>query len=490
MSRTKIVATIGPASRSRENIRRLIDAGVNVFRVNFSHGKLEEHQAVIEDIRAVSEEGLSPVAILGDLSGPKIRCGMIADGPITLPQGHQIELVMDESFPGTMEAIGVAYGKMIDEVDAGHRISMNDGAVVLRVISKDREARGGKGSIFCMVEQSGEINSRKGINCPDSSLSAPPVTEYDFKCIEFACKLGLDFLALSFVRSAEDIVQAKQAIKGHKSDIPVIAKVERHEAIAAIESIVRAADGIMVARGDLGVEIPLQDVPNVQKRLIRLCNKLGKPVITATQMLESMTTSHRPTRAEVSDVANAIYDGTDAVMLSAETATGKYPVEAVRIMADIGRAAEREYRFTSDVEVSELAVHGNISDAFSRGACLIAEQLGCAAIVSKTRFGSTPRLIARMRPRTRIITFTPSRTWSRRLNIIWGVEPYHTPSVQKACGITPEIEAQMASQGPLMSELGYALKLNLLAPGDRVTLVSGLSLDNPGAANMMRVVEI
>ena len=489
MSRTKIVATIGPASRTPEMIRLLIDNGVDVFRVNFSHGKLEEHRKVIEDIRTVCEERLQSVAILGDLSGPKIRCGMVENGPIILQRGHRIELIMDPTHVGNEQAIGVAYTRMIDEVEVGHRISMNDGAVVLRVLSKDRAAREGKGSMFCQVELSGEINSRKGINCPDSSLSANPVTEYDFQCIEFACKMGLDYLALSFVRHADDILLAKQAVKSHKSDIPIIAKVERHEAITNIESIVRAADGVMVARGDLGVEIPLEEVPIAQKRIIKLCNKVGKPVITATQMLESMITTHRPTRAEVSDVANAIYDGTDAVMLSAETASGKYPVEAVRIMEQIAQAAEHHYRFEHDVEVRELGVHGNISDGLSRGACVISERLGCSAIISKTRFGSTPRLIARLRPRLKIVTFTPSRTWARRLNLIWGVEPYHIGTAQRLAG-KGDAAVQAGLQGPLMDELMLALHLGVVKPGERVMLVAGLSLDNPETANMMRVVEI
>jgi pyruvate kinase len=465
-------------------IKRLIEAGVSVFRVNFSHGKLEEHEETIRDIREIAGEMQRTIAILGDLSGPKIRCGMIKDGPIFLDRGHQIELLMDPDYEGTHERIGVGYTQMIYEVEETHRISMNDGNVVLRVVSKDTSAFDGKGSMMCTVEEPGEINSRKGINCPDSSLSANPVTDYDIKCIEFGCKLSVDYFALSFVRSAEDIRQAKLHVKKYKSDIPIIAKVERHEAIEAIDEIIREADGAMVARGDLGVEIPLQDVPNAQKRMIRLCNKLGKPVITATQMLESMTDSHRPTRAEVSDVANAIYDGTDAVMLSGETATGKYPIEAVRIMNEIALAAEKELIHEVDVEVQAMKMMGNISDALSRGACLIGDRLDCRAIISKTRFGSTPKLVARLRPKTRNITFTPSRTTARRLNLIWGVEPYWDPTARDNPDGVPQ------GEGPLIHELRMALQRGLVAPGDRVVLVSGLSIDNPDVANMMRVLEI
>jgi pyruvate kinase len=483
MARTKIVATLGPASNSPERIEELIRAGVDVFRVNFSHGDPDKHRETIRSIRSISDRIGILVGILGDLSGPKIRCGKVAGGPFVPKAGELIRLVMNEDFlSDTPTEFGVTYPELINEVEVGHRISMNDGNVVLRVVAKDRAAgETGKGVLTCSVESPGIIDSRKGINCPDSSLTAPPVTEHDKRCIKVGVEEGLDYFAISFVRSAADVRLARQAVRQERGDVPLIAKVERHEAIASMEEIVREADGVMVARGDLGVEIPMERVPLAQKRLIGMCNRLGKPVITATQMMESMIQSHRPTRAEVADVANAIFDGTDAVMLSGETAVGAYPVEAVRIMERVCLAAETELpKRDLDFGIFGHEHAHNVSDALSRAAVAIAEQIGCKAIICSTRYGSTPRLIARLRPKAATHTFTPRRASARRLKLVWGVEAHYVPA-------PAENEPQEA---PLVRELRLAIEKQIIQPGDRVALISGLSLDNPEAANMLRVLEV
>ena len=481
MARTKIVATLGPASNSRERITDLIRTGVDVFRVNFSHGEPESHRETIRLIRQVCEELQMHVGILGDLSGPKIRCGAVKNGPWIPEEGERIYLVMDTDYVGEKGWIGVTYPELINEVEVGHRISMNDGNVVLRVLSKDHSAEDGKGVIECNVEGAGPIDSRKGINCPDSSLSADPVTAHDLECIKIGVEEDLDYFAVSFVRGADDIRVARQAVRKARGDVPLIAKLERHEAIENMEELVKQADGCMVARGDLGVEIPLDRVPLEQKRIIQMCNRYGKPVITATQMMESMINSHRPTRAEVNDVANAIFDGTDAVMLSGETAVGKFPVECVRIMERVCKTAEQHIpKKNLDYEIFGHDQLGNISDALSHGVVSIAERVGCKAIICSTRYGSTPRLIARLRPNAETYTFTPRRASARRLKLVWGVNPFYVP---------PDPE-QDTYDAPLLKELRIAIEKELIGPGDRVALISGLSLENPDESNMLRVLEV
>jgi len=484
MSRTKIVATLGPASNSPERIVELMKAGVDVFRVNFSHGALEGHRATIKQIRRLSEETGMIVAILGDLPGPKIRCGVIAGGAFIPERDHVIRLVMDEGWPGSHDEIGVSYPAMINEVEVGHRISINDGNVVLRVIEKDQAAYGGKGVVIAKVELPGTIDTRKGINCPDSSLSADPVSDHDEACIKLGVEEDLDYFAVSFVRSGADVRRARQAVRKYRGDVPLVAKLERHEAIANMEEICRAADGVMVARGDLGVEIPLERVPLAQKHIIALCNRLGKPVITATQMMESMITSHRPTRAEVNDVANAIFDGTDAVMLSGETAVGQFPVDAVRIMASVCAAAENEpKKRREDFENVGHDGLGQINDALCRAVVNIAEQVNCRAIICSTRYGSTPKLIARLRPTAATFTFTPRKATARRLKLVWGVDPYLVPAED-----TADVEERTVA--PLVRELRLAIEKELIAPGDRVALISGFSLENPEASSILRVLDV
>ena len=335
--RTKIVATIGPASRSPETLRALVDAGLNVARLNFSHGTHESHGATIADIRGVAATSGASIAILQDLPGPKVRTGLHAPGVESVPllRGAAFALVTDEAL-GSVDGVSVSYAALPRDVEVGKRIYLADGAIALRILDKSDDR------IDTRVEVGGDLRAQQGINYPDGTLSIEAVTERDFEHLAFGLEAGVDWVAVSFVKTADDVARVKRFIAEHGKSVPVMAKIEKHEALEVIDEIIAVADGIMVARGDLGIEIPLEQVPLVQKDLIARANRMSKPVVTATQMLESMIASPRPTRAEATDVANAIIDGTDAVMLSGETARGAYPIEAVRVMATIARQVEKQ----------------------------------------------------------------------------------------------------------------------------------------------------
>ena len=340
MARTKIVATIGPATREIKTIRRLIRLGVDVFRVNFSHGDAAEHAALIENIRKAADN--TPVAVMGDLCGPKIRCGRIENAPVLLKKGREF-ILTSRKVPGSVQAVSVNYKRLPSEVKSREKIFLDDGNIELKVLRiRDRD-------IICRVITGGWLLSNKGINLPNTSLSLPALTKRDLDMIRFGVARKLDFFALSFVKHVKDIRQAKRIIQSEGEDTPLIAKIEKHEAIDNLVDIIKEADGAMVARGDLGIEIPIEEVPIIQKRIINLCNELGKPVITATQMMESMIEKPRPTRAEITDIANAIIDGTDFVMLSGETAVGRFPDQAVRMMNEIIKFTEKAESATKKV---------------------------------------------------------------------------------------------------------------------------------------------
>ncbi|NPA58165.1 MAG: pyruvate kinase [Aquificae bacterium] len=411
MKKVKIVATLGPATDSREKIKQLIEAGVDVFRFNFSHGDHKTHAENLKKIREVSAELGREVAVLQDLSGPKIRIGDVKE-PFYLHFEDRIKIVKEKVI-GDKNRISINHPEILDKLKVGDRIYIADGMIRLEVVEKDEEG------VVCKVIVGGMVSSRKGVNFPNLKLDIPALTEKDRQDLKFGIKIGIDIVALSFVKTAEDVIEAKNFIKENGGDAPLFAKIEKHEAIENIDSIIQVSDGIMVARGDLGVEIEMEKVPVLQKMIISKCNLVGKPVITATQMLTSMLTSPRPTRAEVSDIANAVLDGTDAVMLSDETAVGKYPVESVKVMRRTIEETEKIYPFYKD-----LPAEGDVTSAVASAGSSLAKDLNASAIVAFTRSGRTAVNVAKYRPACEILGVAHDIKTFRRLNIVWGVNPF------------------------------------------------------------------
>lgn len=431
--KTKIVATVGPSTSSLEKLAKLVNAGVDVFRLNFAHGSHEWFAQVVAWIRSLSRIYSRPIAILGDLSGPKIRLGQLPEDGIRLRQGARVLFVR-----GTASAtvtpdevtLTCTYEPLVDDLREGDRVLLADGTVSLQVVSADAA----RDRVVCEVHQSGLIRSRQGVNLPGVSLSTPSLTDKDRVDLQWALDHELDYIGLSFVRRVEDLLLLRQVIAAHPTPTPpwIVAKIEKAEAIADLEEIVSEADAVMVARGDLGVETELYRVPGLQKRIIRLCNELRTPVITATQMLDSMQKNELPTRAEASDVFNAVLDGTDAVMLSGETAAGDYPVEAVAMMSRIAREAERllEPRLAS-IDTRSLPRNRAtaITEAVTHGAANAAAHLGADLIVAATAGGKTAMAISRQRPTVPIVALTDRPAVSRRMCLFWGVLPVETPAV-------------------------------------------------------------
>ncbi len=421
MRRTKIVCTIGPATNSEERLEALMQAGMNVARLNFSHGTHQEHEQVIERVRAISARFGYAVAILQDLQGPKIRTGMLQDGkPVTLVDGTQVTITTRDII-GNGLIISTTYKPLPHDVKAGDRILLDDGLLELRVMSADEI------DVQCLVVHGGILGEHKGINLPGVAVSSPALTEKDRDDLQFGIKHGVDYVALSFVRSPEDVREAKHLIQHYVTEvygeeeryIPLIAKIEKPEAVEQLDDILEITDGVMVARGDLGVEMPPEKVPLIQKRIIARCNERGLPVITATQMLESMVINPRPTRAEVNDVSNSILDGTDAVMLSAETSVGAFPIEAVQMMARIALETEANYH----VAGPPIHKHRSLAQAVSHAARALAEDTNVQDIVVFTRSGNTAHLISKDRPRVPILAYTPSEHIYHQLALWWGVWP-------------------------------------------------------------------
>ena len=462
--KTKIVCTLGPASATRESIGSLIEAGLNVARINFSHGTHEQHASTIALVRELSDELKRPVAILGDLQGPRIRIGMLAQ-PIQLVPGHEVILAHEgEEEPGD---IPVTYTQLSHDVSNGSRILINDGLLELRVL----QVLGKR--VRCEVVFGGELKSNKGINLPGIAVSAPSITEKDRADVAFAVEQELDYIALSFVRRAEDLWQLRGLVP---SSMMIVAKVEKDVALNNIESIVAASDAIMVARGDLGVELPFERVPVAQKNIIALCNRMGRPVITATQMLESMITHPRPTRAEASDVANAILDGTDAVMLSAETAAGAYPrlaVEAMaRIILEVENSASLELK-TRDQRRTPDHKH-EVAEAIASAVSAAVKMLHAPAIVCFTKSGSTARVVSSMRPAVTVVACTDLKRTYRQLALVWGVIPELVPRHD-------------TYEALIVEGLTAVRRLNLADPGDHIVVTAGVPFDTPGTTNFMRV---
>ena len=417
-SKAKIVCTLGPATRSVETITALIQAGMDVVRLNFSHGTQDEHLLTLHNARQAAKATGVELTILQDLQGPKIRIGDLSVPSIELKAGEQFTITTDP-LVGDRGRVSTTYRNLTQDVRQGDSILLDDGKIRLKAVRV-------KGNdVQCSVEVGGTLSAHKGINLPGVAVSMPSLTEKDRRDLEFGLRQGVDYVALSFVRTAGDIRELREVMTGltDKGQVPpIIAKIEKPQAVSGIDQIIGEADGIMIARGDLGVEMPPEDVPVLQKMIIRKCNQAGKPVIVATQMLESMIGNPTPTRAEASDVANAVLDGGDAVMLSGETSVGKYPLETVQIMDKIVRKAEAGYAGGIRVTERSHASVENRLDALGRAACVLAEQMNAAAIVAVTRSGQTAKVISRYRPRPRIIAITDRPGILRRLNLFWGVQ--------------------------------------------------------------------
>ncbi len=466
MPNTKIVATLGPASESPEAVRNLMRVGVDVFRLNASHGTREELDQKIRTVRGVSSDMGIHAGILLDLQGPKIRLGTFVEGRCTLKTGAYFTITT-EPLPGTEEIASTTYADFATDVTVGDRILLNDGAVELCAISKDGPA------VRCEVIHGGEIGDRKGINLPGVKVSAPSLTKKDISDLHFGIDHGVDFVALSFVRTANDVLRLKFILEEREAKIPIIAKIEKPEAVQNLDAILRESDGVMVARGDLGIEVALEKVPFIQKSIIRKARLAGKFVITATQMLESMIQHANPTRAEVSDVANAIYDGTDAVMLSGETAAGRYPVEAARMMDRIAAEAEASLRQRGQRELP-LLDESSTAEIVADAAVRATKTANAKAIVVFTARGASARNVARYRPAVPIYAFTPTPEGARQMSLIYGAHPLVAENV----GSTDEMIATMESR---LKEAG------LVSRGDRVVFTSGQPIGHPGTTNMMKL---
>ncbi|KRS13749.1 pyruvate kinase [Roseovarius atlanticus] len=460
----KIVATLGPASETYETIRALHEAGADVFRLNMSHGTQEDIRAKHEIIRRVEEEMDSPIAILADLQGPKLRVGPFENGSEELEEGASFRLDLDEA-KGTIDRVNLPHPEIFQALKPGARLLVNDGKIRLKVTKC--------GTDFAETEviTGGTISDRKGVNVPDVVLPLAALTEKDRADLEFACELGVDWLALSFVQRARDVIEASALVRGRAA---IMVKVEKPSAVTDFDAILNEVDGIMVARGDLGVELPVQNVPPLQKRMVRKCRAAAKPVIIATQMLESMITSPMPTRAEVSDVATAIYEGADAIMLSAESAAGEYPIEAVQTMDNVAKEVEDDPTYTEIIEASRKADRTTVADGIVAAAREIAETTEVAAICCYTQSGTTALLTARERPRVPIIAMTNVRETARRLTLNWGTD----------CVMTPELTRfKMAVQNATRA----ALKQGYATEEDLVIVTAGVPFNVPGTTNILRV---
>lgn len=469
MRRTKIVATVGPATMEEGKLRAMLRAGVDVVRVNCSHGTTEQHRQIAQAVRKVASELNKPIALLWDLQGPRIRVAGLPQ-PINLIEGEEVFLTSEpEGVEGFTIPVEAPY--LATAVKAGQRVLIDDGKIELEVIHTDGVR------VRCRVLRGGLVKSRKGINLPGTKLVVPILSDEDLKDLRAGIQEGTDFVALSFVRSAEDIEALRTAIQAHGAEIPIIAKLERPEALDRLDEILRAADGVMVARGDLGVEMAPEEVPIAQKRIIAEANRQFVPVITATQMLESMMESPRPTRAEASDVANAIFDGTDAVMLSGETAVGKYPIESISMMERIICAAESEMFRRQPFHEGRGEGEPSIAHAISDAACLAASDINAKAIVVFTQSGFTALLVSKRRPKAPIIAFTPEEKVQRRLSLLWGVIPKLLPFTESTDKLLMMVDEKLISEG-------------LVSEGDLVIIVAGIPTPKRGQANFLKIHQV
>lgn len=464
---TKIVATLGPSSSSSETIRALFDAGVDVFRLNFSHGTHEDHRERIDTIRAIEQEAKRPIAIMMDLQGPKLRVGNFEGDAVMLQNGAPFRLDMDETL-GDVNRVCLPHPEIFAALEVDSDLLVNDGKIRLKVTDC------GKDFADTEVVIGGEISNHKGVNVPGVVLPLSSLTEKDRKDMQFGLDHGVDWCALSFIQRPEDLAEARRLLGGRA---PILTKLEKPAAIDRLDEIIELSDAVMVARGDLGVEMPPEDVPVLQRRILRACRQMGKPVIVATQMLESMIDSPQPTRAEASDVATAVYDGADAVMLSAETAAGQFPIESVQMMNRIIERVERDSIWRSTMDANHPEPESTSADAISAAARQVAATLSAAAIVTYTTSGSTTLRAARERPDVPIIGLTPNQGTARRLAVVWGVHSIYTSDAK-------DFEEMTSKAGQHVYFDGFA------HPGERIIITAGVPFGTPGATNLIRIARV
>ena len=467
VKRTKIVCTLGPASDSEEILTKLIENGLNVCRFNFSHGSHEEHKVRMDTVKKVREKLNKPIAILLDTKGPEIRTGQFAEPEVLLEEGNEFTITMKDVI-GTKDICTVSYKGLSKDVKPEDMILIDDGLVGLKVKEVNDD------DILCIVENSGIVKNHKGVNVPGVKINLPALTEKDIKDIEFGIEEGIDFIAASFVRKASDVLAIREVLENNNAtDIKIISKIENQEGVDNLDEIIKVSDGIMVARGDLGVEIPTEEIPIVQKLMIKKCNEAGKPVITATQMLDSMIRNPRPTRAEVTDVANAIYDGTDAIMLSGETAAGKYPVNAVKTMSTIAKRTEEDLDY-DEILKNSFTREKSVTDAISYSTCSTAVSLDASAIVTATSSGYTARMVSKFRPKVPVVAATISEKAMRQLSLSWGVYP---------------VKAKLGSNTDEV--IDYSIKAaqqaGYLKDGELVVITAGVPVGVSGTTNLIKV---
>lgn len=468
MKKTKIVATLGPASSDKEVLRQMFYAGLNVCRLNFSHGSHEDHAAVVKTIRELNEETGLNVAILADLQGPKIRTNEMENNGVELINGS-IVTIGTEKILGTAERFSINYAKLPQDVQPGERILLDDGKLALEVVSTD-----GKSEFKAKVIHGGILSSKKGVNFPNTRISMPSLTEKDLIDLDFALEQNVDWIGLSFVRSGRDIIELKHIIANKKCKAKVIAKIEKPEAIDDIDAIIKESDGLMVARGDLGVEIPYQNVPIIQKMLINKCIIHAKPIIVATQMMESMITNITPTRAEVNDVANAVLDGADAVMLSGETSVGKFPVDVIKTMSNIVTEMEKFDGIYNKEEIPDKNQARFITDSICFNACRLSQRVEADAILTMSFSGYTAYKIASQRPKSTIYVFTSNKQILTQLNLVWGVKAF--------------FYNKQISTDHTIADIKYLLKKEgLLKEGDLVINIASIPLEDLGSSNMLKL---
>jgi pyruvate kinase len=470
LRRTKIICTLGPASESPTKLAQLVKAGMDIARLNLSHSTLEEHAQRIKDVKNISQKAGRPTAILMDLPGPKYRIGRLAGGSVQLKKGEHIYLTTKD-IKGREGLLPVNLPNLIKDIKTGDTVLLDDGAMVCKVVGIE------KSQVQCRVVYGGTLQHGKGLVVPGMKISAPFLTEQLRKIIIFAIQQKPDYIALSFVTCADDIESVKNIMRKEGAYIPIISKIERGEAVRNFKAILEASDGIMIARGDMGVELPLEQVPMVQKDLIKKCNRAGKPVITATEMLESMIENPRPTRAEATDVANAIFDGTDAIMLSAETSMGKYPVQAVKTMSNIAREAEKKLPYELILTERVNWLKPQTDELISYSACQIAHSLHAAAIVAFTQSGSTAMRISRYRPAMPVLALTPDAKVAGRLLLYWGLRPH-------LVGKLTTVDEGFSLGAQIAEETGVA------SPGDLIIIAAGVPIGQAGTTNMLKVEKV
>lgn len=464
---TKIVATLGPASSSRDMIRKLFEAGADVFRLNFSHGTHEDHRARYRIIREIEQEIGRPIGVLADLQGPKLRLGTFANGPLSLTRGQKLRLDLDPT-PGNAERVHLPHPEIFSAVEVGHDLLLDDGKVRLTITAK------GTNFLDTEVVAGEKLSDRKGVNVPHAVLNLSPLTAKDRADMDVALEMGVDWIALSFVQRPDDIEEAKRLVNGRAA---VLAKLEKPSAIQYLHQIVELADGVMVARGDLGVEMMPEDVPSIQKQIVRVARTAGKPVIVATQMLESMITAPTPTRAEASDVATAVYDGADAIMLSAESASGNYPLEAVAMMDRIARRTQQDPAYQSGLDASAPDLQHTSADAITAAAHQVADTIEAAVIATYTTSGSTTLRAARERPLSPILCLTSKIETARRLALSFGVHAVFTADVQDA-------------REMVIKALDVAARDGLATIGQSIVITAGVPFGHPGNTNMLRIATV